>query len=202
MARKRKQTTKKMLTHRLIALYSITGLLLMLPLILIWYFFNYFGAPAQPDFMAYRPTVQLSSHEASESTLTRVKQSIDGWRFDYETTHSPDGVTMYQRSADNGIGMYGGNCDNSSSTPDYEPICTSRTTKNGKYLVVVGRYKGEISDVSVEGRIGTTGLYVSIPKSKANKYATYDWQRFFDSLEPVDIRAMPYRDQIENSEGL
>lgn len=198
-----KRTSKKMTTHRLVGLYSVVGVLLILAAVIILYVFNYFGAPTRPDFTAYRPTVQVGDAASSESTLTRIKQFANGWRFDHETTYSPDGVTVYQRHADNGIGMYGGKCENVAPATDYEDSCISRSTKNGgKYLVVVSRYKGEVFGVSVEGRIGTTALYVSIPKSKAGKYAIYDWQRFFDSLEPVDIQAMPYRDRTENSEGL
>lgn len=199
MSRKQKRTSKKLL-HALRVFVPTVGVVLIFFIGIFLYTTNFFGAPTHPDFRAYHATVPLNGNTVSGSTLTRVRQSYDSWRFDYVTTYDPDGTAMYQRSTASGAGIY--NCNSMGRAPDYAITCTSRSTKNGgHYIVVVDRYKGEVFSVTAEATIGTTGLYVSVPENKAARYAAYDWQRFFDSLEPVDIYAMPYHDRAENSSG-
>ena len=178
-----------------------------------WHWWIHSGAPTRPGFAGYITSAKLADASIESTELVRIEEhGMEFWRFDYISRYD-SGVTLYQRSTDYPDITATCKTKASSSTQkkskpvgsenDYTYTCKQFTIKNGgRYIITTAAYQGKLFGADVIALIGNTELYFSLPKAQMESFANYDgWQSYFDSLRPVDLSRMPYKNRVDRHHG-
>lgn len=169
----------------------------------LWYDWSMgFGAPDHPDFDGYT-AAKFQGHDLAASTYTRYKEpGLDIWDFEYKLTYT-DNLSVYVRSA----APYPesvASCKSKAPTHgDYTVACDVYPLKNGgRFMIWSTGYKGEKDKHPyIEALIGNSAVTVSLPIDAKAEYTQADWQAYFESLTPVDLRQLQFEQKIRKHQA-
>lgn len=182
---------KKIRIIQIAAAITVLALLSLTALIL---FLTKDGAPLFADFNGYTSKRTLNDGALVETKLKRIKDDDRrDWRFDYDHLYD-SGIIMHQGKRTWGSDIL--TCGSRFVQEDGKKLRSclkGKIDRGGEYIVAVITDQGQLSAIQVYAVIGETEFYTDIPKDLLPYFVNYmGWRKYFDSMEPTDLRFKPY----------
>lgn len=169
----------------LLVLLSLTALIL---------FLTKDGAPLFADFKGYTSKGTLNDAMLVETKLKRIQDDNHReWRFEYDHLYD-SGITIHQSKRTWGSDTFTCHLRFTLEEGKFLRSCqSSKIDGGGKYIVAVFTDQGQLSDIQMAAIIDETEFYADIPEDLLPYFVNYvGWQKYFNSMKPIDLRFKPY----------
>ncbi len=162
------------------------------------------GSPSGDiGFQAYKPSVMFGRNTSVNEKVVLIKEAgLDYEHYSYQLTYKPENIHLYQEDVGEFADIIAICSPDTSLNADYRNDCDVKPIKSGgRYAVQMNYYQDELFDISAEALIGKTKIWIIIPEKLISAYTTVNWQKYFDSMKPVDTSTAPMNTEVHKQGG-